>query len=59
MATKAAPAVAIAGVLVAVGAAGARRGRGAAKATTVAEQVHTDAVVMHHQPAARTYTVRR
>ena len=29
-----------------------------AKATTVAEQVHTDAAVKQNQPATRTYTVR-
>ena len=56
MATKAAPAVAIAGALVAT----APQAHAAAglPAATVAEQVHTDAVVQQNQPATRTYTVR-
>ena len=55
-AAKAAPAVAIAGALVAT----APQAHAAAglPATTVAAQVHTDAVVRHNQPATRTYTVR-
>jgi len=65
VATKAAPAVAIAGALVAtapqaqaaVGAAGAV-GLVGAPATTVAGQVHTAALVRHDQPTTRTYTVR-
>jgi LysM repeat protein len=63
VAGKAAPAVAIAGVLVAAPAANAATSS-AAKATTVAEQVHTDAMVTHvsktshTQPASRTYTVK-
>jgi LysM repeat protein len=54
---KAGPAVAIAGVLVAAPQAHAA-GRTPAKPTTVAEQVHTDAVVKKLQPATRTYIVR-
>jgi LysM repeat protein len=56
VATKAAPAVAIAGVLVAT----APQAHAAAglPAATVAEQVHTTAAVQHDQPATRTYTVR-
>ncbi len=61
VAGKAAPAVAIAGVLVAAPAANAATS-GPVKATTVAEQVHTDAKVTrtasHAQVAERTYTVR-
>jgi len=56
VATKAAPAVAIAGALVAT-APQAHAAAGLA-ATTVAEQVHTTAVVQQNQPATRTYTVR-
>ncbi len=58
LAGKAAPAVAIAGVLVGSATAANAAVVGAASATTVAEQVQTDAVVVHHQPAARTYVVR-
>jgi LysM repeat protein len=56
VATKAAPAVAIAGALVATAPqAQAAVGRPAA---TVAEQAHTTAVVQQNPPATRTYTVR-
>ena len=54
---KAAPAMAIAGVLVAAPQAHAAV-RAPAKATTVAERAHTEALVRHLQPASRTYTVR-
>jgi LysM repeat protein len=54
---KAAPAMAIAGVLVAAPQAHAAV-KTPPKATTVAERVHTDALVRHVQPASRTYTVR-
>jgi LysM repeat protein len=54
---KAAPAVAIAGVLVAMPQAQAAV-KTPAKATAVAEQVRTDALIRHSQPASRTYTVR-
>jgi LysM repeat protein len=57
-ATKAAPAVAIAGALVATAPQAQAATALPAKATTVAEQVHTDAVVRHTAPATRTYTVR-
>jgi LysM repeat protein len=57
-ATKAAPAVAIAGALVAVAPQAHAAENASAKATTVAGQVHTDAVISPSQPAARTYTVR-
>ena len=57
-ATKAAPAVAIAGALVAVAPQAHAAENASAKATTVAEQVHTDAVIKSSQPAARSYTVR-
>ncbi len=53
---KAAPAMAIAGVLVA-GPQAQAAVRIPARATSVIEQIHTDAVVRHDQ-AARTYTVR-
>jgi LysM repeat protein len=58
VATKAAPAVAIAGALVATAPQAQAAVGLSAKATTVAEQVHTDAFVRHTQPATRTYTVR-
>jgi len=58
VATKAAPAVAIAGALVATAPQAQAAVSMSAKATTVAEQVHTDAAVKHNQPATRTYTVR-
>ena len=54
---KAAPAVAIAGVLVAAPQAHAAV-RTPAKATTVTERVVTDAVVKQSQPSTRTYIVR-
>ena len=57
-ATKAAPAVAIAGALVATAPQAQAAVSLSAASTTVAEQVHTDAVVRHNQPATRTYTVR-
>ena len=57
-ATKAAPAVAIAGTLVATAPQAQAAVSLSAASTTVAEQVHTDAVVRHNQPATRTYTVR-
>jgi hypothetical protein len=56
---KAAPAMAIAGALVAMAPQANAAGRIPAKATTVTEQVRTDALVRHHaQPATRTYTVQ-
>jgi LysM repeat protein len=58
VATKAAPAVAIAGVLVAVAPQAQAAVSLSAKTTAVAEQVHTDAAVKHNQPATRTYTVQ-
>jgi len=59
VAGKAAPAVAIAGVLVASSPAHAATTAATANATTVSEQVHTDALVRHHHQAqSRTYTVR-
>jgi LysM repeat protein len=58
VATKAAPAVAIAGALVATAPQAQAAVSLSAKTVTVAEQVHTDAVITRHQPAARTYTVR-
>jgi LysM repeat protein len=54
---KAAPAMAIAGVLVAAPSAHAAV-KSPAKATTVAERVHTEALVRHTRPGSRTYTVR-
>jgi len=54
---KAAPAMAIAGVLVASSPAHAATTT-ATNATTVSEQAHTDARVRHHQVQSRTYTVR-
>jgi LysM repeat protein len=54
---KAAPAMAIAGVLVAAPSAHAAV-KSPAKATTVAERAHTDALVRHTRPVNRTYTVR-
>jgi LysM repeat protein len=54
---KAAPAMAIAGVLVAAPQAHAAVTT-PAKTTTVAERAHTEAVVRHLQPADRTYTVQ-
>jgi LysM repeat protein len=58
VATKTAPAVAIAGALVATAPQAQAAAGASAKATTVAEQVHTDALVRQDQPAASTYTVR-
>jgi LysM repeat protein len=57
---KAAPAVAIAGVLVAAAPQAHAAVKAPAKATAVAGQVRTDALVRHDQPASpsRTYTVR-
>jgi LysM repeat protein len=59
VAGKAAPAVAIAGVLVAAAPAAHAAVKTPAKATTVTEQqARTDALVKRAQPTARTYTVR-
>ena len=58
VATKAAPAVAIAGALVATAPQAQAAVSLSAKTATVAEQVHTDAALWHNQPASRTYTVR-
>jgi Tfp pilus assembly protein FimV len=57
VAGKAAPAIAIAGVLVTSSPAHAATGA-ALTSVTVSEQVHTDALTRHQQPPARTYTVR-
>jgi LysM repeat protein len=57
VAGKAAPAIAIAGVLVTSSPAHAATSAGAA-AVTVSEQVHTDALTRHQQPSARSYIVR-
>jgi LysM repeat protein len=56
VAIKATPAVAIAGALVAT--APQAHAAVTLPATTVAEQVHTDAVVQQNAPATRTYAVR-
>jgi LysM repeat protein len=65
VATKAAPAVAIAGALVATApqaqaavSLSAKTTTVSARTTTGAERVHTDALVRSHQSATRTYTVR-
>ena len=59
VAGKAAPAMAIAGVLVAAAPQAHAAVRTPAKATTVTEQqARTDALVRHAQPATRSYTVR-
>jgi len=58
VATKAAPAVAIAGALVATAPQAQAAVSVSVGGTTAAEQVHTDALVRHSQPATRTYTVR-
>jgi LysM repeat protein len=58
VATKAAPAVAIAGALVATAPQASAAVSLSAKTTTVAEQVHTAALVKKNQPATRTYTVQ-
>jgi LysM repeat protein len=58
-ATKAAPAVAIAGALVATAAPQAHAAeKTPAKATVAVEQVHTVAAITHSQSSARSYTVR-
>jgi LysM repeat protein len=57
-ATKAAPAVAIAGALVAIAPQAQAAEKSPAKATVAVEQAHTVAAITHSQPAARTYTVR-
>jgi LysM repeat protein len=58
VATKAAPAVAIAGALVATAPQAQAAVSLSAKTTTVTEQTHTTALVQHQQAASRTYTVR-
>jgi len=58
VATKAAPAVAIAGALVATAPQASAAVSLSAKTATVTEQVHTAALVKQNQPATRTYTVR-
>jgi LysM repeat protein len=64
VATKAAPAVAIAGVLVATAPQASAAVSLSAKTTAVTDQVHTGAVIKttavikKNQPASRTYTVR-
>jgi LysM repeat protein len=58
VATKAAPAVAIAGALVATAPQAQAAVGVSAKSTTVAEHVHTDAVVRPTTSTTRTYTVR-
>ena len=58
VATKAAPAVAIAGALVATAPQAQAAVSLSAKTTTVTEQAHTTALVQRHQSATRTYTVR-
>jgi LysM repeat protein len=55
---KAAPAMAIAGVLVTSSPAHAATSAATANATTVAEHIHTDTFVRHQQSHSRTYTVR-
>jgi len=55
---KAAPAVAIAGALVALPQSAHAEVKTPAKATTVTEQAQTAALVTKAQPASRTYTVR-
>ena len=57
-ATKAAPAVAIAGALVATAPQAHAAEKAPATAASVVEQVHTDAVVTKTQAATRTYTVQ-
>jgi LysM repeat protein len=57
-ATKAAPAVAIAGALVATAPQAHAAVKTPVTVTSVAGQVHTDAVIARSQPANRTYTVR-
>ena len=59
VATKAAPAVAIAGALVATAPQAASAATSlSAKTSSVAAQVHTAALVKHSAPVTRTYTVR-
>ena len=58
VATKAAPAVAIAGALVATAPQASASVALSAKTATVTEQVHTTAMVTKAQPATRYYTVR-
>jgi LysM repeat protein len=58
VATKAAPAVAIAGALVATAPQAQAAVALSAKTTTVTEQIHTAAMVEKAQPATRTYAVR-
>jgi LysM repeat protein len=58
VATKAAPAVAIAGALVATAPQASAAVGLSAQTVTVTEQVHTAALVKQNHPAARTYTVR-
>jgi LysM repeat protein len=58
VAGKAAPAMAIAGVLVAAAPAAHAAEKTPVKATAVTEQARTDALVKHAQPVTRTYTVR-
>ena len=58
MAGKAAPAMAIAGVLVAAAPSAHAAEKTPVKATAVTEQARTDALVKHAQPVTRTYTVR-
>jgi LysM repeat protein len=58
VATKAAPAVAIAGALVATAPQAQASVALSANTATVAEQVHTTALVTTDQPATRTYTVQ-
>jgi LysM repeat protein len=55
---KAAPALAIVGVLAVAPQAHAAAG-GPARAVTVVRQIHTDAVIRQNQPASRHYTVQR
>jgi LysM repeat protein len=55
---KAAPALAIVGVLAAAPQAHAVAG-GPARAVSVVRQIHTDAVIRHGQTASRRYTVQR
>ena len=58
-ATKAAPAVAIAGALVATAPQAQAAVSLSARTTTAAGQAHTDALVRQTQPATGTYTVRQ
>jgi LysM repeat protein len=58
VATKAAPAVAIAGALVATAPQAQASVALSAKTTVIGEQVHTTALVTKDEPATRTYTVQ-